>query len=58
MFRNSTSQEKISDRYVHILKIMHAVLYNYLLFHKHGGILTFKQKDCSDLFADEVVFLC
>jgi len=31
---------------------MHAVLHNYLLFHKHGGILTFKQKVCSDLFAD------
>lgn len=54
MFRNATNQKKISDliNYVHLFKIMHAVLDNYLLFHNHGSILTFKQKDCSDLFAD------
>lgn len=46
--------EKISDliHYVYIFQIMYIVLYNYLPYHKHGGILTFKQKDCSDLFAD------
>lgn len=54
MFRNASNQKKISDliNYVYIFKIMHVVLYNYLLFHKHGVILTFKQKVCSDLRAD------
>lgn len=53
-FRNATNQKKKSDliHYVDILNIMHTVLYSYLFFHKHGGILIFKQKVCSDLFAD------
>lgn len=36
MLRNATIPKKISDliHYVHVFKIMHAVLYNYLLFHK------------------------
>lgn len=59
MVRNATNLKKISalSHYVHILKIMHAVLYNPLLFHKHGVILTFKEKDCSDLFADCSIFV-
>lgn len=55
MLRNATNlKKKVSAliHYVHILKIIHVVLNNPLLFHKHGVILTFKQKDCSDLFAD------